>query len=117
MIQPLEWVGGAKKEFLKLPKSVLKDFGRGLLLAQQGQKAAFARPLKGFGGAGVLELRGNEDGETYRAVYTVQFGGTVYVLAALHKKSKSGIDLPQHEKDLLQERLKQAREMHRRASG
>lgn len=117
MLKPVKWVGGADKEFAKLPKPVKSDFGHGLYLAQKGTKADYAKPLKGFGGAGVLELKADEDGETYRAVYTVQLAGTVYVLAAFHKKAKRGIDLPQHEKDLIRQRLKQAQEIHRRGSG
>lgn len=117
MLEPVVFVGGADKEFSKLPKTVVREFGHGLYLAQKGGKAAFAKPLKGFRGAGVLELVIEEAGEAYRAVYTVQLAGTVYVLAAFHKKAKRGIDLPQHEKDLIQQRLKQAREIHRRASG
>lgn len=116
MIKPIIWIGGAQSEFSALPKKVVREFGHGLWLAQKGDKAAFAKVLKGFGSAGVLELRESFDGEAYRAMYTVQLAGTVYVLAAFHKKAKRGIDLPQHEKDLLQQRLKQAREIHRRRS-
>lgn len=111
------WIGASKNEFLSLPKPIVVEFGHGLYLAQKGEKAVFAKVLKGFGNAGVLELRESLDGESYRAMYTVQFEGTVYVLAAFHKKSKRGIDLPQHEKDLIQHRLKQAREIHRRGPG
>lgn len=117
MPKKIVWIGASKSEFLSLPKSVIAEFGHGLYLAQKGEKAAFAKVLKGFGNAGVLELREGHDGETYRAIYTVQFEGIVYVLAAFHKKSRRGIDLPQHEKDLIQLRLKQAREIHRRGSG
>lgn len=114
MLKPVVWIGGAKKEYSELPQAVQSDFGQGLYLAQKGEKASFAKVLKGFGNAGVLELCDDQAGETYRAVYTVQFGETVYVLAAFHKKAKRGIDLPQHEKDLVQQRLKQARQMHER---
>jgi phage-related protein len=117
MIKPIVWVGPSNGEFLSLPKAVIREFGHGLYLAQKGDKADFAKPLKGFGNAGVLELRDNHDGETYRAMYTVQFAGTVYVLAAFHKKSKRGIALPKHEQALIQSRLKLAREIHRRGSG
>lgn len=50
------------------------------------------------------------DGDTYRAVYTVRFAGTVYVLHAFQKKSKSGIATPRHEITLIEQRLKRARE-------
>ena len=44
----------------------------GLRLAQAGEKHRDAKPLKGFSGAGVLEIVDNHDGDTYRAVYTVK---------------------------------------------
>lgn len=116
MTRSLEFVGGAKKEFLALPKATQRDFGHGLWLAQKGGTPGFAKALKGFGDAGVLELRDDHKGETYRAVYTVRFADAVYVLAAFHKKAKSGIDLPQRDKDLIRQRLSQAREMHEKAA-
>ena len=36
--------------------------------AQRGARHPDAKPLKGFGGAGVLEVVENFDGDTYRAV-------------------------------------------------
>lgn len=68
----------------------------------------FAKPLKGFSGAGVLELIEDERGSTYRAVYTVRFSDVVYVLHVFQKKSKHGISTPKHEIDLIHERLKLA---------
>jgi len=66
--------------------------------------------LKGFGGAGVLEVVENLDGDTYRAVYTVKFAGIVYVLHVFQKKSKSGIATPKMDVDLIVKRYKEARE-------
>ncbi len=68
----------------------------------------FAKPLKGFSGAGVLELIEDERGNTYRAVYTVRFSDVVCVLHVFQKKSKDGIVTPKHEIDLIHERLKLA---------
>ena len=67
-----------------------------------------AKPLKGFSGAGVLELIDDARGNTYRAVYTVRFSDVVYVLHVFLKKSKQGIATPKHEIDLIRERLKLA---------
>ncbi|MGK7892773.1 MAG: type II toxin-antitoxin system RelE/ParE family toxin, partial [Xenococcus sp. (in: cyanobacteria)] len=64
--------------------------------------------LKGFGGAGVLEIVENYDGDTYRAVYTVKFGDLVYILHAFQKKSKKGIQTPKQDLDLIKKRLKEA---------
>jgi phage-related protein len=71
-----------------------------------------AKPLKGFGGAGVLELSADQQGSTCRAVYTVRFATTVYVLHAFQKKSKRDIATPQQEIRLIRERLKWAERLH-----
>ena len=68
--------------------------------------------MKGFGGASVVEIVEDYDGETYRAVYTVKFATAIYVLHAFQKKSKSGIATPRREIDLIDERLKRAKELH-----
>ncbi len=60
-------------------------------------KAAPPKPLKGFKGAGVLELVEHDDGDTYRTVYTVRCAKRVYVLHAFQKKSKRGIATPKRE--------------------
>jgi len=88
--------------------------GGALWEAQLGRKAAWAKPLKGFGGAGVLEVVDDHDGDTYRAVYTVRFAGVVYGLHAFQKKSKSGVATPRREIALVEQRLKRAGEDHDR---
>jgi phage-related protein len=52
------------------------------------------------------------DGDTYRAVYTVKLQGAVFALHAFQKKSKKGIATPQHELDMIESRLKAARQWH-----
>ena len=84
--------------------------GGALWEAQCGRKAPYAKPLRGFGGAGVLEVIDNYEGDTYRAVYTLRFAAVVYVLHAFQKKSKRGIATPKHELDLIAQRLKRAKE-------
>ena len=54
----------------------------------------------------------DDDGNTYRAVYTVKFAGTVYVLHAFQKKSKSGVRTPPEEIEKVKSRLKQAGKHH-----
>lgn len=82
-------------------------------MAQQGGKHSDAKPLKGFAGAGVLEIIEDHDGDTYRAVYTVRLASRVYVLHSFQKKSKSGIAAPKAEVNLIKTRLKRAEEEHR----
>jgi phage-related protein len=107
-IKPLQWVGSSKKDLLAMPNDVLDVFGFALHLAQTGKKHDQAKPLKGFGGAGVLEVVEDYMGDTYRAVYTVKIADAVYVLHCFQKKSKSGIETPKYEMDLIRDRLRAA---------
>jgi phage-related protein len=59
----------------------------------------------------------DEDGDTYRAVYTVRFAGAIYVLHAFQKKSKKGIKTLKHETDLIKARLKLAESHYRENQG
>ena len=107
-LRPLEWIGGSKKDLMALPDEVVNVFGYALYLAQAGGKHAQAKPLRGFGSAGVLEVVEDWRGNTYRAVYTVRFAVRVFVLHVFQKKSKSGIATPKPDLDLIKARLKVA---------
>lgn len=89
-----------------MPEGVRDVFGYALHLAQSGQKHPDAKPLKGFGGAGVLEVVEDFHGSAYRAVYTVRFSTAVYVLHCFQKKSTQGIATPKHDMELIKSRLK-----------
>ncbi|WP_412770766.1 type II toxin-antitoxin system RelE/ParE family toxin [Ralstonia syzygii] len=106
MIRPLRWVGSAKKDLSVMPDDVQDTFGYALHLAQVGGKHSQAKPLKGYGGAGVLEVVEDHQGNTYRAVYTVRYAGAVYVLHCFQKKSTHGIATPRPDLDLIEARLK-----------
>ncbi len=84
--------------------------GFALHFAQAGGKHADAKPLKGFAGAGVLEITEEHAGDTLRGVYTVRFREAVYVLHAFQKKSRRGIKTPMKAIALVGERLKRAEE-------
>ena len=106
--RPLIWIGSSKKDLIGLPVSVRKFFGHALNFAQHGEQHDAAKALKGFGGAGVLELvEGDADG-TYRAIYTVKFKEAVFVLHCFQKKSKAGIETPKREMEIVRARLKVA---------
>ena len=96
----------------KFPGEVCQSMGFALWQAQLGRKHRDAKVLKGFGGAGVLEVVEDHDGNTYRAVYTVKFAGAVYVLHAFQKKSKKGIKTPPAEMNVIRQRIKTAEEHH-----
>jgi len=107
-LKSLQWVGSSKRDLLVMPEDVIDVFGFALHLAQMGKKHDQAKPLKGFGGASVLEVVEDHMGDTYRAVYTVKIAEKVYVLHCFQKKSTKGIETPKHEMDLIRERLKAA---------
>jgi phage-related protein len=109
--KPLAWIGSSHKDLCALPQSVVKLFGFALSHAQAGERHTAAKVLKGFGGAGVLEVVENDAGGTYRAVYTVKFAEAVFVLHCFQKKSKAGITTPKADMDIIHMRLKQAEEI------
>ena len=106
----VRWIGSSRDDLKSFPKDVQRRVGGALWDAQLGLKAPFAKPMKGFGGASVLEIRDDFDRDTYRTVYTVRFTRAVYVLHAFQKKSKHGIATPKAELDLIEQRLRHAKE-------
>jgi phage-related protein len=111
-IKSVVWVGPSLRELRALPDEVQDKLGYALFAAQAGGKHPSANPLKGFGGAGVLEIVEDHDGDTYRAIYTVRLSNAVYVLHAFQKKSKKGIATPKRELELIRARLKEAEVLH-----
>lgn len=107
-LRSVEWIGSSLDDLRRFPKPVRFVFGQALFDAQTGHKNPAAKPLKGFGGAGVLEIVEDDTGGTYRAVYTVRFSGIVYVLHAFQKKSKSGSTTPGQEMEKVRRRLRDA---------
>jgi phage-related protein len=106
--RPLIWIGSSKKDLMALPVLVRKFFGHALHFAQKDERHDAAKVLKGFGGAGVLELVEDDSGGTYRAVYTVRFPEAVFVLHCFQKKSKTGIGTPRKDIETIRTRLKAA---------
>ncbi len=111
-LKPVVWIGSSKTNLATFPEEVKDAIGFALYVAQQGGKHRDAKPLQGFGGAGILEIVEDHDGNTYRAVYTVRLAGRIYVLHAFQKKSKAGIRTPKAEIDLIKSRFKRAQEEH-----
>ena len=107
------WLGSSRADLKTFPDQVRRDLGQALYAAQCGETDPAAKPLKGFGGARVMEIVDRHDTNTYRAVYTAQFDEAIYVLHAFQKKSKSGIATPKHEIDLIRRRLRDAERIHR----
>lgn len=109
--KPLAWVGSGKRDLMALPTKVRKFFGHALDFAQRGERHDAAKVLKGFAGAGVLEIIEDDQGGTYRAVYTVKFSEAVFVLHVFQKKSKRGIATPKVDMNIIRERLRVAEQV------
>ena len=114
VLKPIEWIASSLDDLRDFPEDVQQSMGYALYQAQCGGKHPDAKPLKGFKGAGVLEVIEDFDGDTYRAVYTVKFDGAVYVLHAFQKKSKQGIVTPKQDIELVEARLKRAKEHYKK---
>src|SRR6266516_1411408 len=108
--KPLEWLGSSRRDLRAFPEEVRDEIGFALFQAELGGKHVSAKPLKGFGGGGVLEVVADHDGSTFRAVYTLKFRLAIYVLHTFQKKSKKGAKTPKHIVDLVKQRLKDAAE-------
>jgi phage-related protein len=108
--RPLEWIASSRADLRKFPEDVRKEMGHSLHLAQLGERPNNAKPLKGFGVTGVLEVLASHESGTFRAVYTVKFAEVVYVLHAFQKKSKQGIATPRSDIELIKRRLRIAEE-------
>jgi phage-related protein len=110
--KPVFWMGSSRGDLREFPEEVCQAVGFALWQAQLGRKHRDAKVLKGFSGAGVLEVVEDHEGDTYRAVYTVKLAGAVYVLHAFQKKSKKGIKTPTAEMNIIRQRLKAAEDHH-----
>lgn len=111
-IKPVVWVGSSRENLKEFPTDVQDVMGYALFLAQCGEKHRDTKPLRGFGGASVLEIVDDYDGDTYRAVYTVRFAEAVYVLHVFQKKSVRGVKTPEHDVELIRLRLRAAQQIH-----
>jgi phage-related protein len=112
-MKQVHWVGSSLHDLRKLPDAVQDEVGFALHEVQMGRKPGNAKPLKGFKGAGVLEIVQGHDGEAYRAIYTVRLVSAIYVLHVFHKKSKHGVATPKAEIDLIKQRLKAAEDIEK----
>ena len=112
-LKPVRWIGSSRKDLRSFPRPVRNGIGHALYAAQKGELDPSAKPLKGFGGRGVLEIVTDHRGDTWRSVYTVRFHDAIYVLHAFQKKSKTGIATPKKELDLIRQRLADAERNYR----
>jgi phage-related protein len=115
--KPVFWAGGTLDELRSFPRAVRSSFGEALYRAQIGGRAENTKIMKGFKGAGVVEIVEDHDGNTYRAVYTVKFREAVFVLHVFQKKSTKGVATPIHQIKRIKERLRDAEVEYKRLHG
>lgn len=115
-LKKVVWLGSTLKDLRSFPAAVQDHVGYALYVAQSGSKHRDAKPLKGFGGAGVLEVVTDYRGDTFRAVYTLRFADTLFVLHAFQKKSKLSRETPRRELELIRQRLREAEEIAKEIS-
>jgi phage-related protein len=111
--RPVIWIGSSRRDLRRFPRQARRDIGQALYTAQQGETDPSAKPLRGFGGGGVLEIVANFHGDTWRAVYAVRYEEAVYVLHAFQKKSRRGIETPKEHIAMIRQRLAEAVRLHR----
>ena len=108
----LVWVGASKAAYVAFPGEVQDEMGYALYQAQIGKMPRQAKPLKGFGGGGVVELRVHDArSDAYRTVYAANLKAGLYVLHAFKKKSTKGSATANRDLDMIERRLREAREI------
>jgi phage-related protein len=108
--KPIDWRGSSYKDLCDLPARVRQTFGFALGLAQNGLPYEDAKTLSSFKPA-LVEVLEDDDGDTYRAVYTAHYDDVVYVLHCFKKKSTKGRDLPKRDKETIETRLAEVRKI------
>ncbi len=106
--KPVVWIGSSLRDLRDFPADVQKGVGDTLQQIQRGLRPKSIKTLSGFGSAGVLEIREDHNGDTYRAVYTVHFAERIYVLHAFQKKSHRGSETAKHDIELIRARIRAA---------
>lgn len=108
--RPVSWIKAALNEFRTFPERAQSVCLAALTIAAEGGKADIAKPLQGLG-SGVFEIALASKGNAFRVVYAVQVADEIWVVHAFQKKSTTGIKTPQHEINLIKNRLRTLKEM------
>ena len=110
----IDWRGSSYKDLIRMPEEVRRTFGYALSLAQNGMRHPDTKQLTSFKPA-TIEILEDDDGDTYRAVYTAHYEDTVYVLHCFKKKSTQGSNLPKLDKDTIERRIAEVRQIEARS--
>jgi len=99
------WEGDSKAVLLSFPGDVRQNFGFELWQLQQGERPSDYRPLPSIG-AGVFELREQDERSWYRVIYLSRINDVIYVLHCFEKK---GREMPRRDFERAKQRLKVVR--------
>lgn len=100
------WVGPTLKDLRRFPDDVKDEIGYALYLAQIGKKANITKKYEGL--SGVLEIKSDYGGDTFRTVYAAKIDEDLYILHAFEKKSHTKSKLPKEIKRTIEIRYKDA---------
>ena len=108
--RPISWIRAARKAFEAFPPGAQSECLVALTIAAEGERPDVVKPLQGLG-SGVWEIALRHRRDAFRVVYAVQIDADLWVVHAFQKKSTSGIKTPQHEIEVVRERLKRLKEL------
>lgn len=89
-MKKLVWLADSRANVKSFPAGVQDDFGYALYAAQVGEMSPKAKRLHGLG-SGVMEMTANDASGTWRAVYTVSIGDSIYVPTPFRRSPKPGL--------------------------
>lgn len=108
----VDWWRGTKEKLASFPEEAKHSLGFDLRLAQYGRTGQNSKPLRGFSGAGVMEIVHNGAAGAFRVVYTTKSEDAVIVLHVFQKKSVRGKATPKADMQVITQRFKEAGKLH-----
>ncbi len=99
------WEGDSREVLKAFPEDVKQNLGFQLWQLQRGERPSDYRPLPSLG-AGVFELRDQDERAWYRVVFLSRIENVIYVLHCFEKKSR---EMPRKDFEKARQRLKAVR--------
>ena len=96
------WEGDSKEVLQSFPDAVRQSLGFQLWQLQQGERPNDYSPLPSIG-AGIFELRDQDERAWYRVIYLSRINDVIYVLHCFEKKSR---EIPRRDFEKTRQRLK-----------
>ncbi|CFQ34726.1 MULTISPECIES: type II toxin-antitoxin system RelE/ParE family toxin [Yersinia] len=84
----IDWRGSALEDLKAFPESTRAVAGKQLRNIQYGLEPNDFKPINNWG-AGVIEIRLDDNSRAFRVVYVAKFEEKIYVLHSFQKKSQS----------------------------